>query len=766
MLLFVGSLRVAGNSDFYSKVVVKATPSGAGKVYAAYKDGDYKENGAESGKDSQRNAPTHSYRIKAEANLGYLFNQWNDGNTSDERTDISVTADTDVKKATLTYTASFNIIQYTIELVVGEGTAEWISMDYTVESDDITLPTPTPNDASSLFDGWFENADFSGERVTSVGKGSTGDKTFYAKYVMHKTPEIKGEEQSLLVGESKGAVYSFANISDDENFSFTIAHNVTTSLTNPEHPTEVIGYDKATNTLVAYNAGTARITFKQAETDVILPAEESFDVIVSKRSNALTINGSSAFETDLPFGKEYNALIVSDNPASTIVVEQTSGAEYATYSEGIVTTAMSTGTASWVLSQPGDYMYEAASATMIVNVHAFEEVVAYVLYDAAGGSQFTGGTSGKMELSGPADKLYFDADFTSGAVNTSVLAQYSVDGSTWVDVPNAKVTKKGSYGPYDLSTAGAKYIRFKATGSLTQYYRNIKVTRKTYLEVPATLNVTEGKTVDLNEDCEKTLTIDWSLANGGDLKIVSNNPKFTVSQDVIADVDNNDGTTDIVVTYCSDALGEDEGIISIFNDVYRKDVIVSGMTAKFDNVIVKTNVNYTSYCPTASNVVVPEGVTIFYATKVNEETIHFEEYHGEVLKQGEGVIVACEEDLLDAMNRFKYTTDDAEAIEGNLLEGTLIPTYFAQGEVYFLANKGGNVGFYLNNAGTMPAGKAVLRTSTMNPVQGLAMTFGDDETAISNINASASKTIYNTAGQRIASMQKGINIVNGKKVLR
>ena len=43
----------------------------------------------------------------------------------------------------------------------------------------------------------------------------------------------------------------------------------------------------------------------------------------------------------------------------------------------------------------------------------------------------------------------------------------------------------------------------------------------------------------------------------------------------------------------------------------------------------------------------------------------------------------------------------------------------------------------------------------------------DDATGIDNLNSdvSANKTIYNVAGQRINKMQKGINIINGKKVL-
>ena len=45
---------------------------------------------------------------------------------------------------------------------------------------------------------------------------------------------------------------------------------------------------------------------------------------------------------------------------------------------------------------------------------------------------------------------------------------------------------------------------------------------------------------------------------------------------------------------------------------------------------------------------------------------------------------------------------------------------------------------------------------------------GDDATGISNVDANvdANEAIYNLAGQRINKFQKGINIINGKKILK
>ena len=98
----------------------------------------------------------------------------------------------------------------------------------------------------------------------------------------------------------------------------------------------------------------------------------------------------------------------------------------------------------------------------------------------------------------------------------------------------------------------------------------------------------------------------------------------------------------------------------------------------------------------------------------------------------------------------------------NNLKGTDVDTA-ADGTMYILANGADGVGFY-KAEGTIPAGKAYFQSST-----GVKAFFfdGDDATGISGVDANlnANDAIYNIAGQRIQKMQKGINIINGKKVL-
>ena len=72
------------------------------------------------------------------------------------------------------------VASYTITYVLNGGTVTGAPDTYNGKVK-ITLPTPERDGYS--FGGWYENAQFSGSAVVSIAKGSTGDKTFYAKWI-------------------------------------------------------------------------------------------------------------------------------------------------------------------------------------------------------------------------------------------------------------------------------------------------------------------------------------------------------------------------------------------------------------------------------------------------------------------------------------------------------------------------------------------------------------------------------------------------------
>ena len=107
---------------------------------------------------------------------------------------------------------------------------------------------------------------------------------------------------------------------------------------------------------------------------------------------------------------------------------------------------------------------------------------------------------------------------------------------------------------------------------------------------------------------------------------------------------------------------------------------------------------------------------------------------------------------------------DDWAVVNNDLLGTLEPIE-ATGKYILYKPEGEEVGFYEASSGEIAPCKAYL--SVTSDVKVFYFQF-DDPTgikAVENANANGD-AIYNIAGQRLSKMQKGINIMNGKKILK
>ena len=87
---------------------------------------------------------------------------------------------TDVAGKIVNYKANWDVITYSITYVLNGGkNPSGAKTSYTVE-DEYTLPTPTRT--GYTFAGWYTTSNFSGSAVTKINKGTTGNKTFYAKW--------------------------------------------------------------------------------------------------------------------------------------------------------------------------------------------------------------------------------------------------------------------------------------------------------------------------------------------------------------------------------------------------------------------------------------------------------------------------------------------------------------------------------------------------------------------------------------------------------
>ena len=159
---------------------------------------------------------------------------------------------------------------------------------------------------------------------------------------------------------------------------------------------------------------------------------------------------------------------------------------------------------------------------------------------------------------------------------------------------------------------------------------------------------------------------------------------------------------------------------------------------------------------------VPAEFTAYKATTVEGTTVKLESVtsisaNKPVLVSGNGMLVLT-------------ATDVAVTSEGKLGNGILRGVYqsapAAEGS-YVLQNQNNVVGFY--HVGEVKPTIGAFRAYLNVPVSGIKVYFFEEEaTGIKGLNdlKDSNVVIFNLAGQRLSKMQKGVNIVNGKKTLK
>ncbi len=155
----------------------------------------------------------------------------------------------------------------------------------------------------------------------------------------------------------------------------------------------------------------------------------------------------------------------------------------------------------------------------------------------------------------------------------------------------------------------------------------------------------------------------------------------------------------------------------------------------------------------------PEGVTVYFATKNPEyNSIHFDEV--EAVKAGTGVLVEAEPGTYD------FTVESNEADYTSALVGSVstVATSSIAATVYTLQS--GPL-FKPYNGTNVTGFRSHIEAETGSDVKAFDIIF-NDATGINDLNDSKDikGTIYNLAGQRISKVQKGVNIINGKKILK
>ncbi len=375
--------------------------------------------------------------------------------------------------------------------------------------------------------------------------------------------------------------------------------------------TPVITY--ADGVITARNAGTAQITFTQAQTDKYAAwTSSTYDITVTKLGNPISIMlaGGSSTNIKLKYGATASlSYTYANTTGANPTVTRTSSGSYTTYSAGTITAGNAQGTDIYEIHQAESYKYEAGLASFTIRVNDSDEVEGYVYAGWMDGSEFSWSTIGgtdALTVNGPAEKLKFQAKATDILWVWSsdyFYAQYYANGS-WTTGLEPNIQSKNQWYDFECDVPeNTNQVKiFTETGAVgNKQLRNIRVTRKTYVrESHDTTKDNLGTVLTGNTATSATITVSYSSTNGGNINISSNNSHFVPSISSISVETNKtaqagdytyicgvDGTQTFTVTYTPDpnALGAETATITIGDLFYSQTITLTATAAKRANTL-------------------------------------------------------------------------------------------------------------------------------------------------------------------------------------
>lgn len=215
----------SGTSYTNSQSVKNLTTSNGSTVtlYAQWRPNNYtltfNPNGGSVSPTSKSVAYGSQYgTLPTPTRTGYTFTGW--FTAASGGTKVSTT--TTMGAGNVTIYAQWTPTNYTITYNLNGGTnPSGVATSYNITSSTITLPTPSRN--GYTFGGWYTSSSLSGTSVTSIAKGSTDNKVFYAKW----TPVNYTISYNLNGGSVSGNPSSY-NI---ETATFTLKNPTKTGYT-------------------------------------------------------------------------------------------------------------------------------------------------------------------------------------------------------------------------------------------------------------------------------------------------------------------------------------------------------------------------------------------------------------------------------------------------------------------------------------------------------------------------------------------------------
>ena len=249
----------------------------------------------------------------------------------------------------------------------------------------------------------------------------------------------------------------------------------------------------------------------------------------------------------------------------------------ANYVNGKIQTFHHTETARFLLSRESDDTCKALNETISVVINPAGECL---VLDAPDEHSFTCSLVGEdqeyvpVEFSGIPYQLYFEAETNNNDRVGNVKVQQYVNNG-WQDIEEINPHEGyDSYGPYDLDETATKIRFFNTYGSYQRHFRNVRVTRKTFLNPQIDGEIFYLTQVSSGMQFAGTFPLEWSTCSD-EIRFSCNNPNFTIIPSVI-DASNGQDTTSIIVTYSANTEDPDlTGELTIYDQSQTKTIILS-----------------------------------------------------------------------------------------------------------------------------------------------------------------------------------------------
>ena len=566
--------------------------------------------------------------------------------------------------------------------------------------------------------------------ITAVGEGSATITISQAADATYKagqttvTVTVTDNRSAVATGIDLPVAQKTLTVDDMDDFAATCTEDAgfTGSITYTYATSDASIVDVDETTFSAEAPGSANITITATPTGGNAANYKQASQVV-----AVTVNGTNSISLDLTSKTQaysagafaITATVPTENYNGTVTAESSNPAVATVSVDGttVTVTPVAVGTANiTVTAGTGTYYPATAAETCEVTV-----------------------TAPAGETKAPSSEVTYTFDFTDNTV-WGFPTDYTTGENTYTkDGKTVTLNTPDDSNGYKFNTNVLLFGKTGATLTLPAF------------DKPVTQISTEGKT-------------------GSSSKVKFNIyvDDEAVSTEVTSSVD--DQEFDINSEY------QDAGTIYTLKVTNANNVQIPTLTVHMyqaPSATVQLNTSgYGTFCSVnPMDFTAPEGYTAWRISSIDMDgttgTINCEKIT-DVIKGGQGVLLYNKNAggvQTNATINFADGDTEFDDVE-NLLRGTTAPTFVEAGEVYGLS---GNAFVPSNADGVIPAGKAYLNAASIPAgVKAFVFVFNDEATGITETRKATREeveSIFNIGGQRMSKMQRGVNIVNGKKVL-